>query len=128
MTAMTAGLSRTDIADIAAYFSSSPRWSGEEQNFSAAGQALFLNGDPSRGLPACASCHGEKGAGADLGPSPIPAIGGQRESYLISQLNAFRVDDRANSPDAVMNEIAHRLSEREISALALYLSGPRAMK
>jgi cytochrome c553 len=128
MTAMAAELSGQDIADIAAYFSSSPRWSGEDENFSATGQALFLKGDSSRGLPACASCHGEKGAGSDLSPAPIPAIGGQRESYLINQLNAFRVDDRANSPDGVMNEIAHRLSEREIAALAFYISGPSAMQ
>jgi len=128
MTAMAAELSRQDIADIAAYFSSAPRWSGEEANFSAAGQALFLNGDSLRALPACASCHGEKGAGADQGPAPIPAIGGQRESYLINQLNAWKVDDRGNSPDGVMNDVAHRLSEGEIAALARYLSGPRAME
>jgi cytochrome c553 len=128
MTAMAAELSQQDIADIAAYFSSAPRWSGEEDNFSAAGQTLFLNGDPSRALPACASCHGEKGAGADPGSSPIPAIGGQRESYLINQLHAWKVDDRANSPDDQMNDVAHRLSESEIIALARYISGPRAME
>jgi cytochrome c553 len=131
MNAMASGLSRQDIADIAAYFSSSPRWSGEEENFNAAGRSLFLNGDSARSIPACASCHGEKGAGADQGtlfPTPVPAIGGQRESYLINQLNAFKVDDRANSPDGVMNEIAHRLSIRDIAALAAYISGPRAME
>ncbi len=128
MNAMASDLSPRDIADIAAYFSSAPRWSGEEDNFSAAGRALYLNGDPSRALPACASCHGEKGAGADTGAGPIPALAGQRESYLINQLNAFKADDRANSPGAVMNEIAHRLSISEIAALAHYVSGPRAME
>jgi cytochrome c553 len=128
MNAMAANLSPQDIADIAAFFSAAPHWSGEEANFSAAGQALFRDGDASRALPACASCHGEKAAGADQGPNPVPAISGQRESYLANQLHAWKADDRKNSPGDVMNDIAHRLSEPEIDALARYLSGPRAME
>ncbi len=128
MNAMTANLSLQDAADIAAFFSSAPRWSGEEVNFSASGQALFRDGDSSRALPACASCHGEKGAGADQGPNSVPAIGGQRESYLANQLHAWKADDRKNSPGDVMNDIARRLSETEIDALARYLSGRRAME
>ncbi len=128
MNAMAANLSPQDIADIATYFSSAPRWSGEQDNFSAAGQRLFLAGDFARSIPACASCHGEKEAGADQGQNPAPAIGGQHESYLANQLHAWKADDRKNSPDDVMNDIARRLSDAEIDALARYLSGLRAMK
>ena len=128
MNAMAANLSPQNMADIAAWFSSAPRWSGEQYNFSAAGQAIFLNGDLLRALPSCASCHGEKGAGSDQGPTPVPAIGGQHESYLANQLHAWKADDRKNSPGDVMNDIARRLSEAEIDALAGYLSGLRPME
>ena len=128
MNAMAANLSPQDMADIAAWFSSTPRWSGEQHNFSAAGQTIFLNGDVLRALSPCASCHGEKGGGSDQGPNPVPAIGGQHESYLANQLHAWKADDRKNSPGDVMNDIAHRLSEAEIDALARYLSGLRQME
>ncbi len=126
MTAMAAALSKQDIADIAAYFSGSARWTGEEANFNALGQSLYQNGDTARGLPACAACHGEKGGGA--GEAPIPAVGGQRESYLANQLYAWKVGDRRNSPGDVMNGVAQSLKDAEIDALANYLSGPRAME
>jgi cytochrome c553 len=128
MNAMAANLSPQDMADIAAWFSSAPPWSGEQHNFSATGQTIFLDGDVFRTLPSCASCHGEKGAGSDQGPNPVPAIGGQHESYLANQLHAWKADDRKNSPGDVMNDIAHRLSEAEVDALARYLSGLRAME
>jgi cytochrome c553 len=128
MTAMAAAISKQDILDIAAYFSGSPHWSGEAQNFSQTGRVLFRDGDSARGLPACASCHGENGAGDAETSSPIPAIAGQTESYLAHQLYAWKAGERHNSPGDVMNEIAGKLSDGEIDALAKYLSGPQAMK
>jgi cytochrome c553 len=129
MTAMAAAISKQDIADIAAYFSASPHWQGEEQNFSASGRTLFLYGDSARDLIACASCHGENGRGNGEGASsPVPAIAGQTESYLVNQLQSWKVGDRRNSPGDVMNEIAQKLSEAEIDGLAKYLSGRVPMK
>jgi cytochrome c553 len=128
MTPMAAAISRQDIADIAAYFSASPRWSGEARNFSQTGRALFLDGDSARGLPACASCHGENGVGDAQASSPIPAIAGQSESYLAHQLHAWKAGDRRNSPGDVMNEVARKLSDAEIDEIARYLSGPQAMR
>jgi cytochrome c553 len=128
MTAMAAAISKQDIADIAAYFSASPHWQGEAQNFSAPGRKLFLDGDSARSLIACASCHGENGRGNGEGASLVPAIAGQTESYLVNQLQSWKVGDRRNSPGDVMDEIAQKLSEAEIDELAKYLSGPAAMK
>jgi cytochrome c553 len=123
MTAMAAGLSQQDIADIAAYFSSAPRWEARENDLSAAeasaiGQRLFENGDATRSLPACTTCHGPKGAGA----GDIPAIGGQRQLYLLSQLHFWKIEDRQNSPGGVMNGVARALTDSEISAVAQYLA------
>jgi cytochrome c553 len=128
MTDMAAAISKQDVDDIAAYFGGSPHWNGEEQNFSASGQNLFRNGDGARGLMACASCHGEKGGGEFGGVAPVPAIAGQRESYLATQLYAWRAGDRRNSPRDEMNEVAQKLTDKEIDALAKYLSGPEAMR
>jgi cytochrome c553 len=129
MTAMAAAISKRDIGDIAAYFSASPHWRGEGHNFSAPGRTLFVNGDSARSLAACASCHGENGRGfGDGASSPVPAIAGQTESYLVNQLHAWKVGDRRNSPGDVMNEVAQKLTEAEIGELARYLSGPEAME
>jgi cytochrome c553 len=128
MTVMAEGLSQTDIADIAAYFSSSGHWPGEGDNFDDLGRALFGNGDEVRALPACAGCHGAKGRGTDDAQTPAPAIGGQREAYLASQLFSWKAGDRHNAPGGVMNAIARKLGDREIEALAKYISGSRAME
>jgi cytochrome c553 len=128
MTDMAAAISKQDVEDIAAYFSGSPHWSGEDRNFSAVGQSLFRDGDSARGLMACASCHGENGGGDFAAASPVPAIAGQRESYLATQLYAWKAGDRRNSPGDVMNDEAQKLTDREIDALAKYLSGPAAMR
>lgn len=125
MTVMASGLSQQDIADIAAYFSGAPRWDAEQDGSNAVGRDLFENGDPSRELPACVSCHGARGAGDGGGASAIPAIGGQRQTYLTSQLHLWKVEDRRNSPGDVMNAVAKKLSDVEIEDLARFLAGQR---
>ncbi|MGO9802938.1 MAG: c-type cytochrome [Steroidobacteraceae bacterium] len=44
----------------------------------------------------CAACHGPRAWGD--GPREIPALAGQRESYLIEQLPRFADGERAGSP------------------------------
>ena len=116
MTAMASELSAQDIADIAAYFSGASRMDDAQPIIEQTGRSLFENGDPARALPACASCHADS---SDVTPS----LFGQRELYLIAQLSSWKVDDRKNSPDNVMNTVAHVLTEAEIAALARYLAG-----
>ena len=50
-------------------------------------------------------------------------IGGQRETYLRGQLVNWKLNERHNSPEGVMNKVAQLLSEDEIDALAYYISG-----
>lgn len=52
-----------------------------------------------------------------------PVIAGQKRVYLHSQLVRWKMAERANSPEGVMNKIANALSDDEIDALANYLSG-----
>jgi len=112
-----------DLADIAAYFASQNKMKGDGSANNQAGKDLFLTGDTSRKIAACASCHGANGKGLDPNPSMIPMIGGQNKDYLRRQLVNFRDGDRSNSPDGVMNQMTKSLTDAEIESLAAYVSG-----
>jgi cytochrome c553 len=64
-----------------------------------ASQAATLTADPSHGvvlyLKHCASCHGRHAWGD--GPREIPALAGQRETYVIAQLAHFINGNRPGS-------------------------------
>jgi cytochrome c553 len=67
----------------------------------------------------CASCHG-----ADA-KSPImpayPILAGQHADYAVAQLTAFRDGVRKNNLQ--MSQVAAKLNDREIKALADYIAG-----
>jgi cytochrome c553 len=123
MTLMAEDLSVADRADIAAYFSSQKTMQGEGSGDRQLTRNLFVNGDQSRGIPACASCHGENGKGRLAENVFYPVIGGQRAVYLRTQLLAWKLGDRSNSPGGVMTKVGLALSDDEIAALADYISG-----
>lgn len=89
----------------------------------ALGQSLVNGGDKPRGVPACASCHG----GALTGMEPaIPGLLGLHANYISAQLGAFRYGTRSTvSPDC-MHQIATRLSDRDITAIAAWLASQPA--
>ena len=66
----------------------------------------------------CESCHGPKGEGT----VQLPRLAGQHAAYLQSQLKEFNTRERTND-NAVMHAIASKLTELEIRAVAVYLSG-----
>lgn len=80
------------------------------------GQGIYNAGDPSRGIPACASCHGS--IGSQL-PGPAPALAAQLESYLTKQLRDFRGSQRSNS---IMSPVAATLTDADMADVAGYLS------
>lgn len=123
MTVMAADLSSSDMADIAAYFASQKVMQGSGASENSVGRKLFVNGDQAREIPACVSCHAENGKGRITDNVVYPAIGGQRKIYLRTQLVNWKLGDRHNSPQAIMNKVAKSLSDEEIDALAQYLSG-----
>jgi cytochrome c553 len=122
MQIMARSVSDADVRDIAAYFSSQPIRSSPDGQRQGPGQALYDSGDPARGLPACAGCHGTLGKG--VAGSPLtPVIGGQEWRYLDQQLRNWRSGERRNSPDGAMSQMAKALTDADIQALADYLSG-----
>lgn len=80
---------------------------------------LYHEGDPARGLIACAACHGDRGAG--LGAAN-PPLAGQPAAYQAEQLDLWRKGKRRNDPSNVMLRISQLLTPSEKQSLALYAS------
>jgi cytochrome c553 len=123
MSVMAKSINDADLDDIAAYFASQDTMQGGGWGASRAAKKLFLEGDRSRSIPSCASCHGVNGKGNTIGTQTFPVIGGQHEAYLSEQLVNWRSGERTNSPDGVMNKIAKALTDKEIESLSEYISG-----
>lgn len=113
-------LSSEDLADIAAYFAYQDR-SAQAPAPEPAGERLFKNGDVTRQIAPCTSCHGDKGQGLIAGSDANPAIGGQHAAYLRSQLLDWRSGKRVGS--TAMSLTAKALGDAEIEALSVYLAG-----
>src|SRR5260370_26099324 len=66
MTPNVANLSDTDMRDLATYFSSQTPPATASAAAPGKGEALFLAGDPARGIPPCHGCHGAEAGGASI--------------------------------------------------------------
>ena len=84
-----------------------------------AGEAIATRGDWSRGLPACAQCHGPAGQG--VGAS-FPRLTGQSAEYISKELRAWKEGKRTNDPLNLMTGVASKLDEQQIAAVAAYYS------
>lgn len=120
MTPMVSGLDDQDIRDITAYFSVQAL-AAEPVAPSPTGKKLYLGGNTYNRVPACAGCHGASGGGN--APGAIPRLGGQKTEYTAKTLREFRAGVRHNDRNNIMAEIAARLSDTEITALAEYIAG-----
>jgi|GEM_PF-259355 cytochrome c553 len=117
-------LSPAMISGLAAHFKDlNPKpLGGAPRELVAAGKTIYEEGIPDADVPPCSSCHG-----ADAkGNGEFPRLAGQLYDYIIKKLVNWsneRGQDRAN-PDAsaIMEPIAHKLSEPQIAAVAAYLS------
>lgn len=124
MTGMLDNLSERDLADVAAFYASQPKALGAvEEAKRALGEKLYRAGDANIGVAACTACHAPNGKGNDA--AGYPSLSGQDVAYTEAQLKAFRDGGRANDAAEVMRAIAARLNDREIAALASYVSGLR---
>ena len=123
MNGMVVGLSEQDIKDIAAYFSSQklqPQSLETEAEIIKTGRKIFKGGNRYSGVPACAGCHGPNGVGN--GPAAFPHLAGQKPTYIEKTLKDFRAGVRANDPNEIMRNIAGKLTDNEIAAVAAYVA------
>ena len=122
MNAMVGGLSDTDIANVAAFFAGNKAKGGAAaKDAIEVGQKLYRAGDASRGIAACASCHGPTGAGNPA--AKFPKISGQHAKYTMKALKDFSTGARSNDPAGMMRVVAGKLKESEMKAVAEYVSG-----
>ena len=122
MNGMIAPYTEEQMKDLAAYFSSQKQNGGEAKNRETLdlGKKLYRAGDASKGLPACAACHGPTGSGL---PVQFPRIAGQFQEYTEAQLKAFRNSERTNDPNKMMQMVAIKMTDAEIRAVADYIAG-----
>ncbi|AOU99096.1 hypothetical protein BI364_15130 [Acidihalobacter yilgarnensis] len=122
MNGMTAKLSAEDIDHLAAFFASqTPRSATGDQRLVKMGEAVYRGGDFGRAVPACMACHAPNGVGN--APAGYPRLGGQHAEYVVSQLEAFARGTRDNDPNQMMRDIASRMSEQQMRAVAQYIQG-----
>jgi len=95
---------------------------GASKELVAAGKKIYEDGVPSAEVPPCATCHGPEAKGADA----FPRLAGQLNDYVAKKLlnwSKERGQDPAK-PDnsAIMQPIAHNLTDAQVQAVAAYVS------
>jgi cbb3-type cytochrome c oxidase subunit III len=122
MKGFASALSDEDMKNIAYWVTSKEAKPGfaKEKDLVVLGERIYRGGIADRQVPACAGCHSPNGAGI---PSQYPRLSGQHADYAIAQLTAFRDGVRKNSIQ--MTQVAAKLNDREIKAVADYVSGLR---
>ena len=122
MSGMSAGLSDADMKNIAAWLATQKPKAGFAKNkeLVAMGEKIYKGGIADRQVPACAGCHSPSGAGI---PGSYPRLSGQHAEYTAAQLVGFRDGTRKNN--ALMSQVAAKLNDKEIKALADYMAGLR---
>jgi cytochrome c553 len=115
-------LTDEDMKNIAYWAASKPAKAGaaSDKALVALGERIYRGGIADRQIAACAGCHSPNGAGI---PAQFPRLSGQHADYTVAQLNSFRDGSRGNSIQ--MAQVAAKLNDREIKAVADYIAGLR---
>ena len=112
-----------DLEALGEYFGAQKPASGKvlDQKAAEIGKKLYQDGDEERAVPACAGCHEVDGSGNKR----FPRLAGQHKEYLITQMAnfKFRKELRDYNSARLMREVALRLSDDEIVAVAEYVNG-----
>jgi cytochrome c553 len=122
MTGMVAALSPEDMKNLAAYFGGQKLAPAAAQDkvLAAQGEKIYRGGIAAMGVPACSGCHGPAGSGI---PTMFPRLAGQHGEYVETQLKNFRTGERANDPGKMMQMVAMKMSDKDMKAVAEYITG-----
>jgi len=122
MKGFASALSEEEMKNLAAFYASKQAKPGfaKDKDLVRLGERIYRGGIPDRQVPACAGCHNPTGAGI---PSQFPRLGGQHADYTEAQLIAFRGRMRKNSQEMI--DVAAKMNDREIKAVADYIAGLR---
>jgi cytochrome c553 len=88
----------------------------------AAGKKIYEEGVPKSDVPPCAGCHGPEAKG----DGQFPRLAGQLSDYIVNKLTNW-TKERGQNPEkpdasAIMQPIAHSLTEQQIKTVAAYLN------
>jgi len=113
MSPMAANLSKEDMLDLAAYYSSQ-KFNGQNSR--------KTDGDISRGkeisdAALCTMCH----LGGFSGQNEVPRVAGQHYEYILKQLMDFKVKNRTNDAGN-MTAVVRTISDSDLAAMAAYIS------
>lgn len=115
-------MSEQDLMDLAAYFDSFDlEFEQADPELVDLGRTLYRAGNLASGVTACTACHGPRGDGVEA--AAFPKVGGQRAAYMAKQLVEWQQGIRTNDPNAMMQDIASKLTDAEIEAVSSYMSG-----
>ena len=122
MLGFASALSEEDMKNVAYWATSKKATPGfaKEKELVTMGERIYRGGISDRQVPACAGCHSPTGSGI---PAQYPRLSGQHSEYTTAQLTAFRDGVRANSLQ--MTQVAAKLNDKEIRAVADYIAGLR---
>jgi cytochrome c553 len=116
-------LTDTEMQDVAGWYAAANGTFVPPQSADPAairrGGVLAAAGSVERNIPACANCHGAAGAGM---PPSFPYLAGQFARYTVEQFAAWRDGSRRNDPLDLMRDIAARLTDDDVTALAAYFA------
>lgn len=116
-------LNDTQMQDVSLYFASLPipatNYQESDKALLAHGKKLAERGDWDRYIVACSSCHGADNQGVG---TTFPALAGQHAGYIEQQLKAWKNGNRSNDPQQLMANIAERLNDNDIKAVAAWLA------
>lgn len=122
MASMVLSLSDQDMEDIAAWYSSQqPTIQGADPESIELAQSLYRAGNSEIAVAACSACHSPSGKGN--APAGFPSLSGQHAEYTLQQLKDFRSGVRQNDGSEMMRTVVERLTDKELEALASYVSG-----
>ena len=122
MQGFAATLSTQDMKNIAYWAASKqakPGFSTDKELVSL-GERIYRGGIADRQIAACAGCHAPSGVGI---PAQYPRLKGQHAEYTATQLTYFRDGIRMNNLQ--MTQVAAKLNDKEIRAVADYIAGLR---
>ena len=111
MTPLMAGISDKEIQQLAAHFSKQ----AVKAESAAIDRKLFAQGQGLAKKLRCGVCH----LSDFSGQKQMPRLAGQREDYLLSEMKAYRDNQR---PDTTMTAALYGVKDDEMKALAHFLS------
>lgn len=113
MSPMAANLSKQDMFDLAAYFSSQK----PTRENSRGKPGVAARGKEVADAALCTMCH----LGGFSGQNEVPRAAGQHYEYTLKQLMDFKVKNRSNDAGN-MTAVLRTIPDEDLEALAAYIS------